>query len=99
MALAEFGTYDIFQWIDIEAAREPVDAYEQHLREVELAEKVGFKYHFVIEHQNSYVGQCTSPPVYLSALAQRTKTMRFGTMIFLLPFGVVARIASSSPVC
>jgi len=96
MALAEFGTYDLFQWIDIEAAPEPVDAYEQHLREVELAEKVGFKYHFVIEHQNSYVGQCTSPPVYLSALAQRTKTIRFGTMIFLLPFYNPVRLAQDT---
>ena len=86
MAKLQFGTYDLFQWNAIEAMPEPVDFYDQHLSEVQLAEQVGFDYHFIIEHQGNNIGQCSAPLVYLSALAQRTSTIRFGAMIFQLPF-------------
>jgi alkanesulfonate monooxygenase SsuD/methylene tetrahydromethanopterin reductase-like flavin-dependent oxidoreductase (luciferase family) len=92
----EFGTYDLFQWNVIEAVPEPVDYYDQHLSEVHLAEEVGFKYHFIIEHQGNNVGQCTAPTVYLSALAQRTSTLRFGAMIFQLPFYNPMRLAQDA---
>ena len=68
MAMADFGTYDLFQWNMIANVPEAVDAYDQHMREVKLAEEVGHKYHFIIEHQGNNIGQCTSPAVYLSAL-------------------------------
>ena len=96
MALAEFGTYDLFQRNVLTSVPEPVDAYEQHMKEVQLAEEVGFGYHFVIEHQGNNVGACTSPAVYLSSLAQRTKTIRFGTMIFQLPFYNPMRLAQDT---
>ena len=82
MSKFEFGTYDLFQWNAIEAMPEPADFYDQHLSEVQLAENVGFDYHFIIEHQGNNIGQCSAPLVYLSALAQRTSTIRFGAMIF-----------------
>ena len=96
MAMMEFGTYDLFQWNVIKAVPEPVDYYDQHLSEVQLAEEVGHRYHFVIEHQGNNVGQCSSPTVYLSALAQRTSTIRFGAMIFQLPFYNPLRLAQDT---
>ena len=65
---------------------EPVDRYEALIREVQLAEEVGFKYHFMIEHQNVHFGQIQSPMIYLSALAQRTSTIRFAQLVFATPF-------------
>ena len=96
MAMADFGTYDLFQWNMIANVPEAVDAYDQHMREVKLAEEVGHKYHFIIEHQGNNIGQCTSPAVYLSALAQQTKTIRFGAMIFQLPFYNPMRLAQDA---
>ena len=96
MAKIKFGTYDLFQWNAIEAMPEPVDFYDQHLSEVQLAEQVGFDYHFIIEHQGNNIGQCSSPLVYLSALAQRTSTIRFGAMIFQLPFYNPLRLAQDA---
>ena len=93
MAKIDFGTYDLFQWNVIASVPEAVDAYEQHIREVQIAEDVGHRYHFIIEHQGNNIGQCTSPAVYLSALAQRTSTIRFGAMIFQLPFYNPMRLA------
>ena len=65
---------------------EAVDRYETLIREVQLAEEVGFKYHFMIEHQNVHFGQIYSPMVYLSALAQRTSTIRFAQLVLATPF-------------
>ena len=96
MSKFEFGTYDLFQWNAIEAMPEPVDFYDQHLSEVQLAENVGFDYHFIIEHQGNNIGQCSAPLVYLSALAQRTSTIRFGAMIFQLPFYNPLRLAQDA---
>ena len=65
---------------------EAVDRYESLIREVQLAEKVGFKYHFTAEHQSTHFGQIQSPMVYLSALAQRTSTIRFAQMVLNTTF-------------
>ena len=96
MGKIDFGTYDLFQWNVIASVPNAVDAYEQHFREVQLAEQVEHRYHFVIEHQGNFIGQCTSPTVYLSALAQRTSTIRFGAMIFQLPFYNPMRLAQDT---
>jgi len=96
MGKMEFGTYDLFQWNVIDSVPEPVDFYDQHISEVQLAEEVGFKYHFLIEHQGNNIGVCTAPIVYLSALAARTSTIRFGCMIFQLPFYNPLRLAQDT---
>ena len=70
--------------------------YEQHIREVQLAEELGYQYYFIIEHQNSHVGQITAPSVYLSAVAQRTSSIRFGVMIYQLPFYNPIRLAEET---
>ena len=82
------GLYNFFDDVP-----EAVDRYERLFREVQLEEQVGFDYHFIIEHQGSTVGQCQSPMVYLSALAQRTSTIRLATMVFAVPFYNPMRLA------
>jgi alkanesulfonate monooxygenase SsuD/methylene tetrahydromethanopterin reductase-like flavin-dependent oxidoreductase (luciferase family) len=74
------------------------DVYEQHLREAQLAEELGYQYYFTIEHHPSpsgkdHVGQITSPSVYLCAVAQRTSHLRIGAMIYQLPFYNPMRLA------
>ena len=96
MSKLQFGTYDLFQGNVIEAGPEPVDYYDQHTKEVRLAESLGFDNNFVIEHQGNNNGQCSAPFVYLSALAQNTSTIRFGAMIFQLPFYNPLRLAQDA---
>ena len=89
----EFGVLDdaSHNWFD--SVPQAVDVYEQTFREVQIEEEVGFKYHFIIEHQGHVLGQIQTPPVFLAALAQHTKTIRIGAMVFLLPFHNPLRLA------
>ena len=80
-AASEEGVLNFFDDVP-----EAVDRYESLIREVQLEEEVGFKYHFIIEHQNVFFGQIQSPMVYLAALAQRTSTIRLSQMVFATPF-------------
>ena len=93
MGKLEFAVFDEFGFNYFRDVPEAVDIYEQTFREVQLEEKVGFKYHFVIEHQSASVGQCQTPTVYLAALARHTSTIRIGALIFLIPFYNPLRLA------
>lgn len=96
MANLDFGIWDSFG--GHEMARSPVaaDIYGQHIKEVQLGEKLGYRYYFIIEHQNSNVGQITAPSVYLSAVAQHTSSIRIGTMIYQLPLHNPVRLAEEA---
>jgi len=72
------------------------DIYEQHIREVQLAESLRYSSYFIIEHQNSHVGQITAPSVYLCAVAQHTSRIRIGTMIYQLPLHNPLRLAQDA---
>ena len=96
MGALEFGTYDNFAAYEMKGSAVAADVYEQHIKEVQEAEELGYKYYFIIEHQNSDVGQLTAPSVYLSAVAQRTSTIRFGVMIYQLPFYNPIRLAEEA---
>jgi alkanesulfonate monooxygenase SsuD/methylene tetrahydromethanopterin reductase-like flavin-dependent oxidoreductase (luciferase family) len=87
-AVSEEGLLNYFDDVP-----EAVDRYETLIREVQLEEELGFKYHFIIEHQNVHFGQLQSPMVYLAALAQRTSTIRFAQMVFATPFHHPMRFA------
>ena len=57
---------------------------------------LGYHSYYIIEHQNSHVGQNTAPSVYLSAVAQRTSKLRIGVMIYQLPFYNPIRLAQEA---
>ena len=61
MGALEFGTYDNFAAYEMKGSAVTADVYEQHFGEVQEAEELGYKYYFIIEHQNSDVGQFTVP--------------------------------------
>jgi alkanesulfonate monooxygenase SsuD/methylene tetrahydromethanopterin reductase-like flavin-dependent oxidoreductase (luciferase family) len=86
MAQVDFAVSDDGLLNFFDDVPEAVDRYETLIKEVQLAEEVGFKYHFMIEHQNVHFGQIQSPMVYLSALAQCTSTIRFAQLVLATPF-------------
>ena len=59
--------------------------YENRLRLAEAYDTSGWihAYHMA-EHHGTPLGMAPSPPLFLAALSQRTKTLRFGAMVFCL---------------
>ena len=96
MAQLAFGVWDAFGAYEVARFPTHADIYEQHIREVQLAEELGYRYYFIIEHQNSPVGQITSPSVYLCAVARHTSRIRLGVMIYQLPFHNPMRLAQEA---
>jgi alkanesulfonate monooxygenase SsuD/methylene tetrahydromethanopterin reductase-like flavin-dependent oxidoreductase (luciferase family) len=60
--------------------------YEQVLTMAEWAEELGFDSFWLGEHHFYWYGTCVSPPMIIAALAQRTKKIRLGPAISVLPF-------------
>jgi alkanesulfonate monooxygenase SsuD/methylene tetrahydromethanopterin reductase-like flavin-dependent oxidoreductase (luciferase family) len=61
------------------------DYYEERLKIVEAFDRAGFYGYHVAEHHATPLGMAPSPSVYLAAVAQRTRRLRFGPMIYALP--------------
>jgi len=76
-----FGVFD-----HIDADGQPVgEQYASRLRLVELYEKLGFYCYHLTEHHATDLGMASSPSVFLAAVAQRTTTLKLGTLVYLLP--------------
>jgi alkanesulfonate monooxygenase SsuD/methylene tetrahydromethanopterin reductase-like flavin-dependent oxidoreductase (luciferase family) len=60
--------------------------YEQVLTMAEWAEELGFDSFWLGEHHFYWYGTCVSPPMIIAALGQRTKKIRLGPAISVLPF-------------
>src|SRR5262252_10877157 len=93
MSTLEFGIFDSFSPFEMDEFPTVVDVYEAHIREAQEAEQLGYRSYFFIEHQNSPVCAVTAPNIYLTALASRTSALRFGLMIYQLPFHHPVRLA------
>src|SRR5689334_8709057 len=59
--------------------------YEARLKLIEAYDQAGFYAYHVAEHHSTPIGLAPSPSVFLSAVAQRTKRLRFGPMVYALP--------------
>jgi alkanesulfonate monooxygenase SsuD/methylene tetrahydromethanopterin reductase-like flavin-dependent oxidoreductase (luciferase family) len=60
--------------------------YEEVLTIAEWAEELGFDSFWLGEHHFYWYGTCVSPPMIIAALGQRTKKIRLGPAISVLPF-------------
>ena len=88
----DFGIFDSTKLTD-ESPTATYDALEEHISEAQLAERIGYRYFFFIEHQNAGFPCISAPTVYLAALARATKSIRIGAMIFQIPFHHPIRLA------
>ena len=76
--------YCIFDHLDTRGG--PVaELYQNRLRFAEAAEAAGFTAYYVAEHHSTPLGHAASPSVFLAALTQRTKRIRIGSMVHVLP--------------
>jgi alkanesulfonate monooxygenase SsuD/methylene tetrahydromethanopterin reductase-like flavin-dependent oxidoreductase (luciferase family) len=77
----QFGIFD-----HLDRSRRPLaDYYEERLAVVEAIERAGFYAYHLAEHHATPLGMAPSPSVFLSAVAQRTRRLRFGPLIYALP--------------
>jgi alkanesulfonate monooxygenase SsuD/methylene tetrahydromethanopterin reductase-like flavin-dependent oxidoreductase (luciferase family) len=61
----------------------PSEHYDVRLELVEAMDRLGFYSYHVAEHHGTPLGFAPSPSVYLSAVAQRTRQLRFGPMVYV----------------
>ncbi len=62
------------------------DRYNQVLAQVDLADEVGFDYFWTVEHHFlREFSHCSAPEVLYGAISQRTKRIRIGHAVALLP--------------
>jgi alkanesulfonate monooxygenase SsuD/methylene tetrahydromethanopterin reductase-like flavin-dependent oxidoreductase (luciferase family) len=77
----EFGVFDHLDRNDLPLG----EYYEQRLKIIEAFDRCGFYAYHVAEHHFTPLGMAPSPSVFLSAIAQRTRRLRFGTFVYALP--------------
>jgi alkanesulfonate monooxygenase SsuD/methylene tetrahydromethanopterin reductase-like flavin-dependent oxidoreductase (luciferase family) len=78
----KFGIFD-----HLDDAGVPLgELYAGRLALAEAYDRAGFHAYHLAEHHGTPLGCAASPGLFLAALAQRTKRLRFGPMVYLLPF-------------
>ena len=77
----KFGIFD-----HMDAAGAAIgEQYESRLQLIEAYDRGGFYAYHLAEHHGTPLGYAPSPNVFLAAVAQRTKSLRFGPLVYLLP--------------
>jgi alkanesulfonate monooxygenase SsuD/methylene tetrahydromethanopterin reductase-like flavin-dependent oxidoreductase (luciferase family) len=77
----EFGVFDHLDRCDLPLS----DYYEARLKLIEAYDRAGFYAYHVAEHHSTPLGLAPSPSVFLAAVAQRTRRLRFGPLVYALP--------------
>jgi alkanesulfonate monooxygenase SsuD/methylene tetrahydromethanopterin reductase-like flavin-dependent oxidoreductase (luciferase family) len=86
----EFGIFD-----HLDRAGTPLPQYyEDRLKIAEAYDRAGFYAYHLAEHHATPLGMAPSPNVFLAALAQRTRRLRFGPMVFVVPLYHPLRLLS-----
>src|SRR5438477_11827609 len=76
--------FRLSDWVDRGAA--PLaQLYEERLSLVEAADAAGFLGYHVAEHHATPLGMAPSPSLFLAAATQRTRRIRLGPLVYLLP--------------
>src|SRR5579883_1224546 len=84
--------FGIFDHLDRHGVPLP-QFYEERLRLIELYDQAGFFSYHLAEHHATPLGLAPSPSVFLAAVAQRTRRLRFGPMVYCLPLYHPIRLA------
>lgn len=76
--------FGIFDWLD-DAGRPLQEIYEDRLHLLELADRGPFWSYHLAEHHGTTLGLAPSPNLFLAAAAQRTRRIRLGALVNVLP--------------
>jgi alkanesulfonate monooxygenase SsuD/methylene tetrahydromethanopterin reductase-like flavin-dependent oxidoreductase (luciferase family) len=67
--------------------------YENRLRLIEFYDRAGFRAYHMSEHHSTPLNLAPSPSVFLAAVAQRTRRLRMGALVYVLPAHHPLRLA------
>lgn len=91
----KFGLMQLFTW----PSGKPVEeVYEDALRQAQHAEALGFDSIWLAEHHFSEYGILGQPMILAASIVQRTKRIRIGTAVMVLPFHHPIRLAEDAAV-
>lgn len=76
--------YGVFDHLDRGSASLS-EFYAARLKLIEAYDRLGFYAYHLAEHHATPIGMAPSPNVFLSAVAQRTRRLRFGPLVYALP--------------
>ena len=76
--------FGVFDHLDHNGSMLP-EQYKQRLQLAELYDRLGFYAYHVAEHHSTPLGMAPSPSVYLASVIQRTRRLRIGSLVHLLP--------------
>ncbi len=89
MDAVKFGVFD-----HLDASGQPLgEFYEHRLQLIEAYERIGIHCYHTAEHHATPLGMCPSPSVLHSAIAQRTKKILFGPLVYTLALYHPLRLA------
>ena len=77
----KFGVFDHMDEADVPLEQQ----FEERLKLVEAYDRLGFYAYHLAEHHGTPLGLAPSPGIFLAAVAQRTKRLRFGPLVYSLP--------------
>jgi natural product biosynthesis luciferase-like monooxygenase protein len=81
-----FGVFSVVDHYPAELPRTTARFYAELLDQVQAAEQLGFDSFWIAEHHFHEYGGIPSPPVWLAAAAERTRRIRLGAGVVVLPF-------------
>ena len=86
----KFGTFQLVENPEWLSERE---TFRQDVEIMQYAEELGFDEVWITEHHFNRYGLCTDPLLYATHVAAKTKRIRIGTAILVLPFHNPIRLA------
>jgi alkanesulfonate monooxygenase SsuD/methylene tetrahydromethanopterin reductase-like flavin-dependent oxidoreductase (luciferase family) len=87
------GVFSVVDHYPAELGRSTGQFYAELLEQAEAAEAGGFDSFWIAEHHFHEYGAVPRPPVLLAAAAQRTRRIRLGSGVVVLPFDHPLRVA------
>ena len=69
------------------------EQYENRLKLIEFYDQAGFRAYHMSEHHSTPLNLTPSPSVFLAAAAQRTRRLRLGALVYILPAHHPLRLA------
>jgi alkanesulfonate monooxygenase SsuD/methylene tetrahydromethanopterin reductase-like flavin-dependent oxidoreductase (luciferase family) len=77
----KFGVFDHMD----DSGRDPGQQFEERLKLIEIYDRSAFHAYHLAEHHGTPLGLAPSPNLFLAAAIQRSRRLRLGAMVLLLP--------------
>lgn len=87
------GIFSVADHYPKELRRSATELYGELLDQAEAADALGFDSFWIAEHHFHEYGAIPRPPVWLAAAAERTRRIRLGSAVVVLPFDNPLRTA------